>query len=175
VGAGQSEVDIARLAQTTIVVEVPGLGDDIQASKAGILEIADILVVNKADTPGAESTERALRNMLELAHPDGDMPDGKAGWVPPILNTVATTATGIEAVVEAVHNHRVYLKESGEWQKREQARLLFELNALLQSALVSRWRSSIADSEYKAVLDAVLQRRLSTFSAVDRLLNIKNE
>jgi len=99
VGAGQGEVDIARLAHTTLVVEAPGLGDDIQAIKAGILEIADLLVVNKADRPGVDNTERALRNMLELAHPPQRLyrrqnTPAAAGpaaslWVPPILRTVA--------------------------------------------------------------------------------------
>src|SRR5512134_111280 len=100
VGAGQAEVDIARLAHTTLVVEAPGLGDDIQAIKAGILEIADVLVVNKADRPGAENTERALRSMLELSHPTrrnfnhpspaagkGLRVDESPAWIPPILRT----------------------------------------------------------------------------------------
>src|SRR5512139_3920816 len=112
VGAGQSEVDIARLAHTTVVVEAPGFGDDIQAIKAGILEIADVLVVNKADLPGVENTERALRGSLDLAHPTPHrimhhgrvemIPDqansveaADSIWVPPILRTVAIDGTGI--------------------------------------------------------------------------------
>ena len=98
VGAGQAEVDIARLAHTTLVVEAPGLGDDIQAIKAGILEIADVLVVNKADQPGAEVTERILRNMLELAHPV----DGERFWLPPILSTVATDGRGVPDLAAAI-------------------------------------------------------------------------
>src|SRR5512138_3809286 len=108
VGAGQSEVDVARLAHTTIVVEAPGLGDDIQAIKAGILEIADILVVNKADRPGVENTERALRTSLELAHPTKrvfrhhgqttsiDAPEADPNiWIPPINKTISTDGKGI--------------------------------------------------------------------------------
>jgi LAO/AO transport system kinase len=109
VGAGQSEVDVARLAHTTIVVEAPGLGDEIQAIKAGILEIADILVINKADRPGVENTERALRSTLELAHPtkrvvhhhgqamsvSGPAADSKI-WIPPVIKTVATEGKGID-------------------------------------------------------------------------------
>src|SRR4026208_2518424 len=108
VGAGQSEVDIARLAHTTVVVEAPGLGDDIQAIKAGILEIADVLVINKSDRPGVENTERALRTALGLAHPtkrvyrhhgqtmsiDAPETDSKI-WIPPINKTIATDGTGI--------------------------------------------------------------------------------
>src|SRR5512147_2998228 len=97
VGAGQSEVDIARLAHTTIVVEAPGMGDDIQAIKAGILEIADILVVNKADRPGVENTERALKGMLELAHPKrrDRLPEETPLWIPPIFRTVASEGAGV--------------------------------------------------------------------------------
>src|SRR5512138_1996462 len=109
VGAGQSEVDVARLAHTTIVVEAPGLGDEIQAIKAGILEIADILVINKADRPGVENTERALRGMLDLAHPArrsfGVRPPTpeeaeKPLWLVPIRRTVATEGTGIPELGE---------------------------------------------------------------------------
>src|SRR5512141_1081210 len=117
VGAGQSEVDVARLAHTTVVVEAPGLGDDIQAIKAGILEIADILVINKADRPGVESTERALKSMLDLAHPTPkvfqhhgqrlvvDAPNSSnpnaALWIQPILRTVATDGTGLPGLIES--------------------------------------------------------------------------
>ena len=170
VGAGQSEVDIAKLAHTTLVVEAPGLGDDIQAIKAGILEIADILVVNKADRPGMENTLRAMRTMLELAHPSPRLyqdfscspweePTGysfeswetgrdlepreareETLWQIPILPTVATVSTGVEQLFEAIQRHHAYLKESGEWQRREQARLNTELSVLIQNTLVTRWR-----------------------------------
>src|SRR4030042_3057392 len=119
VGAGQSEVDIARLAHTTVVVEAPGLGDDIQAIKAGIMEIADVLVVNKADLPGVENTERTLRGSLNLAHPlphrfmhhgllevvppqSAALADEGPLWVPPILRTVALDGTGIPKLAEAL-------------------------------------------------------------------------
>src|SRR5215210_215180 len=109
VGAGQSEVDVARLAHTTVVVEAPGLGDEIQAIKAGILEIADVLVINKADRPGVENTERALRSTLELAHPTKrafrhhgqTMPVAAPAtdsniWIPSIIKTVATEGKGFD-------------------------------------------------------------------------------
>src|SRR5512133_1403039 len=131
VGAGQSEVDVARLAHTTIVVEAPGLGDDIQAIKAGILEIADILVINKADRPGVENTERALRSMLDLAHPVAkvfqhhgqsmkvEAPASTATdvqmWIPPIVRTVATEGTGLPGLIESIQAHAEHLRQSGEW------------------------------------------------------------
>jgi LAO/AO transport system kinase len=126
VGAGQSEVDIARLAHTTLVVEAPGLGDDIQAIKAGILEIADVLVINKADRPGVENTERALRSTLELAHPTKriihhhgrmmtlEAPQANAPlWIPPIVKTVATDGSGIPELAEAIAKHKSHLHAAG--------------------------------------------------------------
>lgn len=187
VGAGQAEVDIARLAHTILVVEAPGLGDEVQAIKAGILEIADILVVNKADRPGVENTERALRSMLELGHPRSstvwhhgrvmEVPapknqgDDKTSWTPPILRTVATEGVGIAELGAAIAQHRTYLEESGEKARRERARLEAELDALLRSALVLRWRASLPEERYQEVLERLLQRRLSPWEAVDMLVN----
>ncbi len=187
VGAGQAEVDIARLAHTTLVVEAPGLGDEIQAIKAGILEIADVLVVNKADRPGVENTERALRGMLQLAHPvrgaylhhgivempsqpsllDSDAPL----WQTPVLRTVATQGIGMVELYHEIARHQHYLQESGEWQVRERSRLHSELENLLQSALVLQWRQTIAQDSYQEVVDRVLQRELSPWQAVAALLN----
>ena len=126
VGAGQAEVDIARLAHTTLVIEAPGLGDDIQAIKAGILEIADVLVINKADRPGVEATERALRSMLQLAHPvpvvirhhgkieyigeSLESNESEPVWVPPIQKTIAIEGDGIDGLVETINEHYRYLK-----------------------------------------------------------------
>src|SRR5215204_5731831 len=132
VGAGQSEVDITRLAHTTVVVEAPGLGDDIQAIKAGILEIADVLVINKADRPGVEITERALRSTLELAHPTkrvyrhhGQSMSVAAAesksetlWIPPINKTVSTEGKGIAELVESIARHAAHLRQSGDWASR---------------------------------------------------------
>jgi LAO/AO transport system kinase len=194
VGAGQSEVDIARLAHTTIVVEAPGMGDDIQAIKAGILEIADILVVNKADRPGVENTERALRAMLELARPENISSDAfggdgrnhkshstgtplliyeETGWATPVLRTIGPQAHGIEEVVQAIFLHRGYLKQSGEWLKRERARLKNELDILLQSTLVNKWNSQLPEGLYESTLARLCERRISPFQAVDDLLDIK--
>lgn len=189
VGAGQAEVDIARLAQTTLVVEAPGLGDEIQAIKAGILEIADILVVNKADRPGVESTERALRGMLELAHPGSrafrDHTHGilaasiaepsDAVWIPPIQRTVATEGTGVDQVAIHIARHQAYLKQTGNWKRREQIRLESELHNLLQAELVNRWQGAISPERYRSVLQALFERRISPHQAMEALLKGESE
>lgn len=186
VGAGQSEVDIARLAHTTLVVEAPGLGDDIQAIKAGILEIADILVINKADRPGVENTEKALKSMLELAHPtervfrhhgvymNASMPKEQAGeklWIPPIQRTVSTEGTGILELAGAITRHAAHLRQTGDWAARERTRLQVELEALLRDALLNRFRENVPQQQYEEVLENVTQRRVSPWEAVNMLLN----
>lgn len=185
VGAGQSEVDIARLAHTTLVVEAPGLGDDIQAIKAGILEIADILVINKADRPGVENTEKALKSTLELAHPTQrvfhhhgrysdatvEAPVDAKMWIPPIQKTVSTEGKGIPELVEAIARHAEHLRTSGDWAVRERARLEVELEILIQEALVARFREEVPEQRIQQVIDQMLKRDLSPWEAVQSLLN----
>jgi LAO/AO transport system kinase len=188
VGAGQAEVDIARLAHTTLVIEAPGLGDDIQAIKAGILEIADILVVNKADKPGVESAERALKGMLSLAHPVQRVfhhhgrvetvpastetdPENGENWVPPIQRTIATQGEGIAQLGDLIAQHRRYLETTGEWGRRERARLKSELDNLLQETLVARWRSLVTEDQYQEVLDLLVKRQISPWEAVGKLID----
>jgi LAO/AO transport system kinase len=186
VGAGQSEVDVARLAHTTLVVEAPGLGDDIQAIKAGILEVADILVVNKADRPGVEMTEKALKSMLELAHPtqrvflhhgtymNAPVPDADAQkqlWIPPIQRTVSTEGKGIVELAQAIARHVAHLTQSGNWAVRERARLEVELDALIREELVSRFRQDVPQKQYESMLEKILQRELSPGEAVGMLMN----
>jgi len=191
VGAGQAEVDIARLAHTTLVVEAPGLGDDIQAIKAGILEIADILVVNKADRAGVENTERALRNMLNLAHPvkrvyhhHGSLetvpavstsipesPQEDSVWIPLIQKTIATDGTGIPELGDLIAQHKAHLEKTGHWETRERTRLQAELDDLLQTALVKRWRDEVAPGIYQDVFERLIERSISPRQAVDALLN----
>ena len=184
VGAGQSEVDIARLAHTTLVVEAPGFGDDIQAIKAGILEIADVLVINKADRPGVENTERALRTTLELAHPttrvfrhhgqamtvQGTVIDPNM-WIPPINKTVATEGKGITELSESIAKHAEHLRQSGDWAARDRARLGSEMEALLQETLMARFFDNIQQEQYEEVIERVINRNLSPYEAVKFLLN----
>jgi LAO/AO transport system kinase len=184
VGAGQSEVDVARLAHTTVVVEAPGLGDEIQAIKAGILEIADVLVVNKADRPGVENTERALRSTLELAHPAQRVfrHHGKSMsistsitdstmWIPPIVKTVATEGKGIDELAAAIAKHVEHLHQSGDWAARDRARLGSEMETLLREALMDRFLENIQQQRYEEMLEKVLNRNISPSEAVTALLN----
>ena len=164
VGAGQAEVDIARTADTTLVVEAPSMGDDIQALKAGILEIADILVVNKSDLPNAAATERALRASLELA------PDRPGSWTPPVVPAVAETGQGIEALMEAVDRHRQWLRQSGEGESRRRARAANRLDGELRHALTERFRREVSDGRYEAALSAVLERRRTPAQAAEELI-----
>lgn len=180
VGAGQAEVDIARLAHTTLVVDAPGLGDDIQAIKAGILEIADILVLNKADRPGVENTERALRNIFGLAKPAGHhfgresveshQPHNDGTWHIPIQKTVATEGTGIPELAELIARHKTYLIETGEWERRDQERLEKELENLLHLTLVKRFYSTLEAGKYQDVVSRLTSRSLSPHQAVAELL-----
>jgi LAO/AO transport system kinase len=164
------------------------LGDDIQAIKAGIMEIADVLVVNKADLPGVENTERALRASLNLAHPvshrfmhHGKLetvqePSGPSGedevvWTPPILRTVALDGNGIPDLVEAINKHRLHLEASGLWHERERWRIQTEFDLLLQSTLVRDFRSHLPDGSYDQALEDILQRRMSPFQAVEKLVS----
>lgn len=164
VGAGQAEVDIARLAHTTLVVEAPGMGDDIQAIKAGILEIADILVVNKADRPGAENTLRALRGMLENGRNSAD------GWQTRLVATVATEQRGIAELRAAIDAHAAHLRAGSAWAERDQARLQAELEALVQRELVARWRAGLSPADYQQTLKRLAARELSPYQALEQLL-----
>ncbi|MEP7134954.1 MAG: methylmalonyl Co-A mutase-associated GTPase MeaB [Chloroflexota bacterium] len=188
VGAGQSEVDIARLAHTTIVVEAPGLGDDIQAIKAGILEIADILVVNKADRPGVENTERALRTTLELAHPTKrifrhhgqtfsiDAPEADSNiWIPPINKTISTDGKGIPELADSIARHIAHLRQSGDWALRDRARLRSELEAVLQEELMNRFFEGVPQGQYDEAVEKVIQRNISPYEAVKLLLKSEQE
>ncbi len=194
VGAGQSEVDIARHAQTVLVVEAPGLGDDVQAIKAGILEIADILVVNKSDDPRAQNTAKALRAMLDLNRPGeasraklhhgsllpmaaapADASSGGAGWQAPIVTTNGLSGEGAAALVDAIEQHRGYLHASGEREQRDRARLAAELDSQLRQALLERLLARISGEELAALMDQIAARELEPQAAAAKLLGAHPE
>ncbi len=164
VGAGQAEVDIARTAHTTLVVEAPGLGDEVQGIKAGILEIADVLILNKADQPGAQAALRALRASLELA------PAAAQAWKPPLLSTVAIQAQGVEAVLEAIEAHRAHLLATGAWQQREQERLTFELQSRLREALLADLMAGLGNGSFGEAVAQMAARETDPASAARRLI-----
>jgi len=181
VGAGQVEVDIAQAADTVVVVQAPGLGDDIQAIKAGILEIADILVVNKADREGAAATLHILRSMLSLGSPAvvrhhgqimhvQSVAPSQEGWTPPILQTVATSGQGVPELVEAIERHRVYLEESGEGASRRRRRLAEELATLARERLWARVVRQVGRARLDGLVEQLLRREIDLDTAVERLL-----
>lgn len=186
VGAGQAEVDIAKLAHTTLVVEAPGLGDDIQAIKAGILEIADILVINKADRPGVENTERALKGMLELGHPtprvfrhhgqkmavaaQAPKADNPL-WIPVIKRTVAKDGIGTTELAEAIEDHVAFLHAGGEWAARQRTQLQTTFETLLRENLFTRFLEELSPEIYEETLSNIMIRKQSPWSAAEALLD----
>jgi LAO/AO transport system kinase len=164
VGVGQSEVEIAGLADTTMVLIAPGMGDGIQAAKAGILEIGDIYVVNKADRDGADQVRRDLRSMLAL----GQSVEGS--WKPPIVKTVAHRAEGLDEVVAEIDRHREWLTSSGELDKRRTRRARDEIEAIAVTALRKRWGDVHGRSELDELAAAVVAGERDPYTAADELL-----
>lgn len=165
VGVGQDEVDIVSTAHTTVVVMVPGLGDDIQAIKAGILEIGDVFVVNKADRDGAERTARELTTMLEMKHPDED------GWSPRVMKTEGCRGVGIEELVEEFEAHRTYLRESGALQRLIEERNAKTFADLLRDELFDSVMSAIsANGTYEEILAGLRDRSTDPYSAVQKVM-----
>ena len=169
VGAGQSEVGIARAAHTTIVIEAPGLGDEIQAFKAGITEIADIFVVNKADREGADRTAMALQMILDL-DPSSHLSSQAPEWRPPICKTTALHGEGVGAVVEAIEEHAAHLRESGNLQRRERERLERELRSIITQEMARSFFERLDEAQFDRVIDRIIRRELDPYSAAALLL-----
>ena len=161
VGVGQDEVDIASLADSVIVLVAPGMGDSIQAAKAGILEVADLFVVNKADKPDAQQVVRDLRNMIALAG------RGEDDWKPPIVSTVAVRNEGIQELVSRLNQHWSWLGDTGELKQRRLARAREELTALAFAGL----RGRLAGSRLDELAGQVADGTLDPFQAADELLS----
>jgi LAO/AO transport system kinase len=163
VGVGQVEVEIAAEADTTIVVMTPGAGDAVQAMKAGLLEVADVFVINKADRPGVKELERDLNHMLDM---DQDM----GAWRPPILRAVASTGDGVAEVYAAIGSHREHLESSGELARRRQRRLEDELTEIVVRRLEARAYDLCQGDRYERLKDDLLARRTDPWSAADQIV-----
>ncbi|CAN5234746.1 methylmalonyl Co-A mutase-associated GTPase MeaB [soil metagenome] len=166
VGVGQAEVEIASLADTTVVLLAPGMGDGIQAAKAGILEIADLFVVNKADRDGADATVRDLRYMLSL----GGKHSEAGAWRPPILKTVASRAEGIEEVIDEILAHRDWMAGSGELDRRRAARAGAEIEVIAVRTLRERMGDVHGSAGLPALADQVVAGDIDPFSAAEQIV-----
>ena len=164
VGVGQVEVEVAGAADTTVVVVNPRWGDGVQANKAGLLEIADVLVVNKADREGSADTVRDLQVMLELA--------GERDWRPPIVETVATDSRGIDDLWRAVLDHRAHLEADGRLERRRDARLREELRAIVHERLRAGADERCSGKRFDRLVEKVAARELDPYAAADELLQI---
>jgi LAO/AO transport system kinase len=164
VGVGQVEVEIAGKADTTVVVLNPGWGDSVQANKAGLMEIADIFVINKADRKGVEETRRDIEQMLELS----DLPH--EAWRPPIVATVGNTGEGVPALWDAIKEHRASIETSGELTKRREFRLREELREIVARRLEQRARDICTGDRWESLQSGVLNRSIDPWSAADEML-----
>jgi LAO/AO transport system ATPase len=168
VGVGQSELEIASLADTTLVLVAPGMGDGIQAAKAGILEVADVFVVNKADRDGADQTVRDLRYMLSL----GGRHSEAGAWRPPIVKTIAAreTGNGIDEVLEKVEAHREWLESSGEGHRRRSERAAREIEAIALATLRERIGDVHGSAALGSLADTVVAGGTDPYTAADQLI-----
>ena len=164
VGVGQVEVEIAGKADTTVVVVNPGWGDSVQANKAGLMEIADIFVINKADRKGVEETRRDVEQMLELS----DLPH--EAWHPPIIATIGNTGEGVPALWDAVLEHRSLIESTGELKKRRDFRLREELREIVARRLEQRAREITSGDRWEQLQSQVLDHALDPWSAADEML-----
>jgi LAO/AO transport system kinase len=164
VGVGQAEVEVAGMADTTLVLLAPGLGDGIQAAKAGLLEVGDVYVVNKADREGADQVARDLRSVLALV----PVPAGE--WRRPILRTVATSGKGLPELVNAIASHRSWLDQRGRLEQRRLARVRAEVEAIAVETLRARFGDLHGDKRLDALAARVLSGELDPYAAADELI-----
>ncbi|MEV6281159.1 methylmalonyl Co-A mutase-associated GTPase MeaB [Kribbella sp. NPDC051770] len=165
VGVGQSEVEIAGMADTTLILLAPGMGDGIQAAKAGILEVGDIYVVNKADRDGVQNVTRDLRAMLALAE------RGEDAWTPPILKTVASRNEGVDEVVAAIEQRLDWMRASGVLEDRRRGRARDEIEAIAMTALRSRFAHLHGDARLDVLAAKVATGATDPYSAADELIS----
>lgn len=185
VGAGQGEVEIASMAHTTIVVEAPGFGDEIQANKAGILEIADIFVINKADLPGVIQTENALRSVfdtkrsiphkhfrdIDFSEPEKDSSNVEDQWHCQILKTVAHTGEGIDDLVAAIERHANHLLKTGQWHAKMARQYDRQFKSKLSQALFAAWKASLTPQEIENLKEQLTTRKHAPEFLAQKVLN----
>lgn len=165
VGAGQSEIDVAQLADTTVVVMAPGMGDAVQALKAGLLEVADVFVVNKADRGGAGQTESQIRGMLYAGEPPGE-----AAWRPAITRTVAVRAEGVDDLLGALDRHRAWLRGTAEHRRRRDERLDQVLRGAVMRQVMDRLADDAASARLRGLAEQVGRGEMTLGTAAERLL-----
>jgi GTPase len=164
VGVGQDEIDIVKLADVSIVVLVPGMGDDVQALKAGIMEIGDIFVINKCDRPGVEAMERVILAMLSFAH-------RADGWQPPLIKTIATEGRGIDELIDSIRQYLLFFQESAARLKKKKEAAKQRLITLLEEKLVNTAvEQMFPDGELDNVIDQIANRRRDPYSVVDDVM-----
>ena len=165
VGVGQDEVEVADFAHTTTIVSIPGLGDDIQTMKAGLLEIGDVFVVNKADRHGADEEVARLRGMLEMGTISED------GWKPPVLKTIAVKGKGVAELVDAVWRHRRYLMDSGQFKAHNTAQTFRFLRSLVMEMAADKiFKNAEVSAAYQTLLANLNKRKIDPFTAAEKLL-----
>lgn len=168
VGVGQDEVEIVRLADTSLVVLVPGLGDDIQADKAGLMEIADIFVLNKSDLPGSDRLRREIQTMLAL-HRVTESGDDDAGR-PPIISTTATSGDGVDELLSAVNDHRSHIEHSGDGLPRSHRRCAHLIRAIARTELDCLFEEIGTSDQFETLVDEVVDGQTDPYTAAERLV-----
>ncbi|WP_297421210.1 methylmalonyl Co-A mutase-associated GTPase MeaB [Thermococcus sp.] len=166
VGVGQTEVDIVKTADTVVLVNVPGLGDEVQALKAGLMEIADIFAINKADREGTEMLYLELKMAIEFEKEKWR----KLGWEPPIVETIAFTLKGVKPLWEAIKRHHEFLKRSGELDERRKKRAREEIKAIVAGEVARKVEGKLREENTEGLINAVVERKLDPYSAAERIM-----
>jgi LAO/AO transport system kinase len=167
VGVGQDEVDIVRLADITIVILFPGMGDDVQTMKAGLMEIADVFVINKSDHEGSERVEKEIRALQSLAIRDG-------GWVPPVVKTVATSGAGVQELAQAIDNYEEYLTSQDLLRRNRAQNWETRLVEMLRDALLEKARTHLSAEELARVSAEIAEHKRDPYSIVEQLVEKLN-
>ena len=162
VGVGQDEIDIVRLADITVVILVPGMGDDVQTIKAGIMEIADVFVINKVDHEGADRVEREIRAMQSLAM-------RADGWTPPVVKTVATEGKGIRELADAIRSYQSYLSDKGLWSVRRAQNWEARLIEMLRDSMLEKAQAAMRDGEWSQLAQDVAEHKRDPYSAIEEI------